>query len=136
VALEYYHVPRVIARIYDSRRAEIYERLNIPTVATTRWGVKQIQLMLFHDRDEIRETLGGGDLLRLRVPVPAHLAGEPVSSVEIDGKVRVAGISRGGGGFIPTASSTLQAGDYLILMIAKEGLDLVDELIGAEDPHA
>lgn len=136
VALEYYHVPRVIARIYDSRRAEIYERLNIPTVATTRWGVKQIQLMLFHDREEIRETLGGGDLLRLRVPVPAHLAGEPVSSVEIDGKVRVAGISRGGGGFIPTASSTLQAGDYLILMIAKEGLDLVDELIGAEDTHA
>ena len=69
VALEYYHVPKVIARIYDSRRAEIYERLNIPTVATTRWGVKQIQLMLFHDREEIRETLGGGDLLRLRVPV-------------------------------------------------------------------
>src|ERR671923_1770439 len=69
VALETYHVPRVIARIYDSRRAEIYERLNIPTVATTRWGVKQIQLMLFHDREEIRETLGGGDLLRLRIPV-------------------------------------------------------------------
>jgi trk system potassium uptake protein TrkA len=136
VALEYYHVPRVIARIYDSRRAEIYERLNIPTVATTRWGVKQIQLMLFHDREEIRETLGGGDLLRLRVPIPAHLAGEPVTSLEVDGKVRVAGVSRGGGGFIPTASSTLQAGDYLILMIAKEGLDLVDQLIGTEDPHA
>src|ERR671939_550822 len=68
VALEHYHVPNVIARIYDSRRAEIYERLNIPTVATTRWGVKQIQLMLFHEREEIREALGGGDLLRLRVP--------------------------------------------------------------------
>jgi trk system potassium uptake protein TrkA len=133
VSLEYYHVPKVIARIYDSRRAEIYERLNIPTVATTRWGVKQIQLMLFHDREEIRETLGGGDLLRLRVPVPAHLAGKPVSSLEVEGKVRVAGISRGGGGFIPAASSTLQANDYLILMIAKEGLDLVDELLGADE---
>lgn len=133
VALEYYHVPRVIARIYDSRRAEIYERLNIPTVATTRWGVKQIQLMLFHDREEIRETLGGGDLLRLRVPVSAHLAGKPVSSIEVDGKIRVAGISRGGGGFIPTGSSTLQEADYLILMIAKEGLDLVDEILGQEE---
>src|SRR5262245_30021049 len=128
VALELYHVPRVIARIYDPRRAEIYERLNIPTVATTKWGVKQIQLMLFHDRDEIRETLGGGDLLRLRVPIPTHLAGSPVSALEVDGKIRVAGISRGGGGFIPTPSSTVQAGDYLILMIAREGLDLVDEM--------
>ena len=136
VAREYYHVPRVIARIYDSRRAEIYERLNIPTVATTRWGVKQIQLMLFHDREEIRETLGGGDLLRLRVPVGTHLAGKPVSSLEIDGKIRVAGVSRGGGGFIPSASSTLQAGDYLILMITREGLDLVDELMASEEHHA
>ena len=50
VALEHYHVPKVVARIYDPRRADIYERLNIPTVATTKWGVKQIQLMLFHDR--------------------------------------------------------------------------------------
>ncbi len=67
VAREMYHVPKVIARIYDPRRAEIYERLNIPTVATTTWGIKQIQLMLFHDRAEIRESLGGGDLLRMRV---------------------------------------------------------------------
>src|ERR687891_262414 len=115
VAREYYHVPKVIARIYDSRRAEIYERLNIPTVATTRWGVKQIQLMLFHDREEIRETLGGGDLLRLRVRVTSGLAGTPVSELEVPGKVLVAGVSRGGGGFLPTKASTLQEGDYLIL---------------------
>ena len=75
VALERFHVPKVVARIYDPRRAEIYERLNIPTVATTAWGIKQIQLMLFHDRKEIRESLGGGDLLRMRVPVPPHLVG-------------------------------------------------------------
>jgi Trk K+ transport system NAD-binding subunit len=90
--------------------------------------------MLFHDREEIRETLGGGDLLRLRVPIPEHLAGKPVSALEVEGKIRVAGISRGGGGFIPTPSSTVQAGDFLILMIAKEGLDLVDEMM-AEEQH-
>jgi Trk K+ transport system NAD-binding subunit len=67
------------------------------------------------------------------VPIADHLAGKPVSSLEVDGKVRIAGISRGGGGFIPTASSTLQAGDYLILMIAKEGLDLVDDLMASEE---
>jgi trk system potassium uptake protein TrkA len=132
VALEYFHVPKVIARIYDSRRADIYERLNIPTVATTRWGVKQIQLMLFHDRDEIRETLGGGDILRMRVPITAELAGKPASDFDVEGKVLVAGISRGGGGFLPTSSSTVQAGDYLILMITRDGLDLVDRMMGHE----
>ena len=129
VALEMYHVPKVIARIYDPRRAEIYERLNIPTVATTTWGIKQIQLMLFHDRQEIRESLGGGNLLRLRVPVPAHLVGTAPSALDVEGKVLIAGISRGGGGFLPTADSTLQAGDFLVVMLAKDSTELWDEMI-------
>jgi trk system potassium uptake protein TrkA len=135
VALEHYHVPRVIARIYDPRRAEIYERLNIPTVATTRWGVKQIQLMLFHDRQEIRESLGGGDLLRLRVPVTGHLVGKHVNDLNVEGKILVAGVSRGGSGFIPTADSTLQEGDYLVLMLAKDGTDILDAQLEAPGEH-
>lgn len=126
VALEHYHVPKVIARIFDPRRAEIYERLNIPTVATVRWGVKQIQLMLLHDRQEIRESLGGGDLLRLRVPVTGHLVGMSAVDLNVDGKVLVAGVSRGGTGFIPTANSTLQDGDYLVVMLSKDGMELLD----------
>jgi trk system potassium uptake protein TrkA len=129
VALERFHVPKVIARIYDPRRAEIYERLNIPTVATTKWGVKQIQLMLFHDRQEVRESLGGGDLVRLRVPVPPHLIGKSATTLNSEGKILVVGVSRGGGGFIPTSSSRLQEGDYLSVVMAKEGVALLDELL-------
>jgi trk system potassium uptake protein TrkA len=131
VALEHYHVPRVVARIYDPRRAEIYERLNIPTVATVKWGVKQIELMLFHDRDEVRESLGGGDLVRLRVQVPAHLVGKPVTSLNIPGRLLVAGVSRGGGGFIPDGDSLMQAGDFLAVILAKDGMDLLDEQLAA-----
>jgi trk system potassium uptake protein TrkA len=127
VALEHYHVPKVVARIYDPRRAEIYERLNIPTVATVRWGVKQIELMLFHDREEVRESLGGGDLVRLRVPVPAHLVGKPVSSLDIPGKLLVAGVSRGGSGFIPLDDSLMQSGDFLAVIMAKDGMELLDD---------
>ena len=135
VALEHYHVPQVIARIYDPRRAEIYERLNIPTVATTKWGVKQIQLMLFHDRTEIRETLGGGDLLRMRVPVPSHMVGRSATAINVEGQILVAGVSRGGTGFIPTAESTLQEGDYLIVIMAKDGVELLDAQLADPGSH-
>jgi trk system potassium uptake protein TrkA len=135
VALERFHVPRVVARIFDPRRAEIYERLNIPTVATTKWGVKQIQLMLFHDRQEVRESLGGGDLVRLRVPVPSHLVGKPATSLNVDGKILVVGVSRGGGGFIPKASSTLQEGDYLAVIMDKDGMNLLDEILATPAEH-
>jgi trk system potassium uptake protein TrkA len=136
VALEHYHVPKVIARIYDPRRAEIYEKLNIPTVATTTWGIKQIQLMLLHDRQEVRDTLGGGEILRVRVPVPTHLVGKHPGSIDVEGRVLVAGVSRGGKGFLPTAQSTLQDGDYLIVMVAKDGMDLLDEAIAQPGEHA
>ena len=78
-------------------------RLNIPTVATTTWGVKQILLMLSHEREEIKESLAGGDLFRMRLEVPRHLIGKPVRSLNVEGKILVAGVDRGGHGFIPVA---------------------------------
>jgi trk system potassium uptake protein TrkA len=135
VARENYHVPQVIARIYDPMRADIYERLNIPTVSTTRWGVKQIVLMLSHPREEIKETLAAGDLFRMRVQVPPHLVGKPVSSLEISGRILVAGVDRGGTGFIPVASSTFQDGDYAAVIVQKDALETLDDLLRPAAEH-
>ncbi len=135
VALEHYHVPNVIARIYDPQRAEIYQRLNIPTVATTTWGVKQIMMMLTHPREEIKESLVGGDLFRMRVPVPDHLIGKSVSKLNEEGKVLVAGVDRMGSGFIPVPSSTFQQGDIVQLILQKDGLDILDDMLSPASEH-
>jgi trk system potassium uptake protein len=135
VAREHYHVPSVIARIYDPARADIYERLNIPTVSTTRWGVKQMLLMLTHTREEIKESLAGGDLFRMRMAVPGHLVGKAVSALTVEGKVLVAGVDRGGSGFIPVAGSTFQEGDHVALIVAKDSLSLLDELMAPMAEH-
>jgi trk system potassium uptake protein TrkA len=129
VAREYYHVANVIARIYDPRRAEIYERLNIPTVASVKWTAKQIMLMLFHPREEMKESLGGGELFRMRLDVPQHLVGQPVSTLGADGKVVVVGVDRGGKGFIPDPSSTFQEGDVAQVVVHRDALDTLDDLL-------
>jgi trk system potassium uptake protein TrkA len=135
VAREHYHVPTVIARIYDPVRADLYERLNIPTVATTRWGIKQIMLMLTNAREDVKESLSGGDLFRMRVEIPSHLVGKPVGSLNADGKIIVAAVDRGGAGFIPVGSSTFQEGDQAQLMIHRESMDLLDELLEPPGEH-
>jgi trk/ktr system potassium uptake protein len=135
VAREYFHVPKVIARIYDPRRAEIYERLNIPTVATTTWGVKQILLMLSHEREEIKESLAGGDLFRMRLEIARHLVGKPVRALNVEGKILVAGVDRGGHGFIPVASSSFQEGDVVHLILHKDAMDLLDEMLAPVAEH-
>ncbi|HEX8098884.1 MAG TPA: TrkA family potassium uptake protein, partial [Actinomycetota bacterium] len=87
VAREHFHIEKVIARIYDPKRAEIYERLNIPTVASARWAAGQIHYLLFHGREELKETFAGGTLLHLQRTVADHLVGQTISSVEEEGQV-------------------------------------------------
>ena len=129
VAREHYHVPRVVARIYDPKRAEIYERLDIPTIATVRWAAKQVLMMMFHPREELKESLAGGEIFRMRVEVPQHLIGKSVSNLAEEGKVLVAAVDRGGKGFIPDSGSTFQNGDVAQLIVHRDALDLVDQLL-------
>jgi trk system potassium uptake protein TrkA len=135
VAREHYHVPQVIARIYDPMRADIYEKLNIPTVSTTRWGVKQIVMMLTHPREEIKETLAAGDLFRMRIRVPQHLVGKPVDALNVAGKILVAGVDRGGSGFLPVPSSTFQDGDFAAVIVQKDALEMLDDLLEPVGEH-
>jgi trk system potassium uptake protein TrkA len=109
--------------------------LNIPTVSTTRWGVKQIILMLSHPRDEIKESLAAGDLYRMRIEVPPHLVGKKVSELNIEGKILVAGVDRGGKGFIPAPSSTFQEGDVAALIVQKDALEVLDGLLQKSEEH-
>lgn len=132
IAREYFRVPNVVARIYDPRRAEIYERLNIPTVSSVRWAAKQIQYLLFHGRDELKETFAGGSLLHLHVRVPEHLVGKKVDSVTEDGRVEVIGVDRGGSGFIPKADSTFQEADIAHFIVHKDATDTFDTLMEPE----
>lgn len=129
IAREHYHVPNVIARINDPRRADIYERLNIPTVAPVRWGVRQIMLMLAHPREEIKESMAGGDLFRMRVHVPEHLVGKPVGALTFPGKILVAGVERGGTGFVPDEKSTFQKDDVAQIFLRQDALEQLDRLL-------
>lgn len=129
IAREHYHVPRVVARIYDPRRAEIYERLNIPTISSVRWASRQIQYLLLRGREEIKDSVAGGSLLHLQRPIPGHLVGKAVSSVEEPGSVRVFGVDRGGSGFIPVQDSTFQDGDVAHFVVGQDALNRLEILM-------
>lgn len=129
IAREHYHVPKVIARIYDPRRADIYERLAIPTVASVRWAASRIKYLLFHGKEEVKESFAGETLLHIQREIPEHLTGKPVASVEDPGHVKVVGIDRGGTGFIPVEGSTFQEGDVGHFVVTVDSVDRLDILL-------
>lgn len=123
IAKRVFHVPRVITRIYDPRRAQIYRRFGIPTVAPVRWGIDKIQDLLFLERAYPRETFGNGEVELMEMEVPANLAGRPVGEFHVPGEIAPVSIERLGEAFIPLAGTTFKEGDLLQVAVLKTSLD-------------
>ncbi|WP_422770670.1 potassium channel family protein [Plantactinospora sp. WMMC1484] len=131
LARETYGVSRVVARIYDSKRAQVYERLGIPTVATVRWTADRI----------VRHLVPEGHVEIFRDPtstvsiieVPVHDAwiGRPIRALEEATGARVGYLTRFGIAALPTSSSVLQEGDQVSMLVTDDIADQVTTVAGS-----
>jgi trk system potassium uptake protein TrkA len=125
LARETYGVQRVVARIYDSKRAEVYERLGIPTVATVRWTAdRMLRHLVPEGHAEIwRDPTGAVAIIE--VPTHADWVGRALRSLEEATGARVAFLTRFGVGTLPTASTTLQDGDQAYMLVTDDMVEPV-----------
>ena len=119
VVRESFGIQRVAARIYDPRRAEVYQRVGIPTVATVRWTADQMLRTLIPDGAESLWRDPTGKIVLAEVAYSERWLGEKVKLVEQSTGARIAFISRLGQALIPEPGTVLQEGD-LIHVIAEE----------------
>jgi trk system potassium uptake protein len=136
VARETYGVEKVVARIYDSDRAEIYQRLGIPTVATVIWTIDQIirRLAPQGSRSEWRDASGALQLCE--VHLHREWFGQPVSLIEASTNARVAFITRLGEAMIPTENTALQEGDLVHVMVSDSDLPNVETALAKSPEEA
>ena len=131
LARETFGVRRVVARIYDSKRAEVYERLGIPTVATVRWTADRMVRHLVPE--------GVVDLWRdptstvaiVEVPVHPGWISRPLRELEEASGARAAYIMRFGIGTLPTASTLLQDGDQVFMLVTDDMVGQVTKITGS-----
>lgn len=129
VARETYGVRNVVARIYDPGRAEIYQRLGIPTVATVLWATDQILRKLAPEgsRSEWRDQTATVELCE--VSLHKNWYGEPAKLIEDRTGARVAFITRIGEGLIPTEHTVIQEGDLVHVMVAEKDRAHTDAIL-------
>ena len=129
VARETYGVANVVARIYDPGRAEIYQRLGIPTVATVIWATDQILRRLVPEgsRSEWRDASGAVQLCEMHPH--KDWFGMAITELEASTGARVAFITRLGEGLIPDPHSVLQEGDLLHVTVRDEELSKVEAIL-------
>ncbi|MBI3688623.1 MAG: TrkA family potassium uptake protein [Actinobacteria bacterium] len=131
-ARETYRVPLVLARIYDPRRADIYRDLGIPTVASVRWTVQQIHLMLLHRHLTPECSFGNGETLLVRSQLPAYLTGRRLTELEVDGEIRVVEVTRGGRSFVPGHADPAEPDDLVTFAVAATALGRLRGFLGKE----
>jgi trk system potassium uptake protein TrkA len=133
IARNIFHVPHVVARLYDPRRAEIYRRLGMATISSTMWGAERIRELLLHTELDPVMAFGSGEVSILSVETPPQLVGRMVKNVNISGEVTVVAITREARAFIPMLGSEFRQGDVIHLAVLASALDRFRSLFGWEE---
>lgn len=122
VTRETFGVERVVARIYDPRRAAIYQRLGIATVASVAWTTERVLRRILPDEAGVEWVDPSAKVMMLERTVPTGWAGHRLGDLERDGAARVVVLSRMGVGQVPRADLVLQEGDVLYVAVGDDAL--------------
>jgi trk system potassium uptake protein TrkA len=123
IARETYGIPNVVARIYDPRRAQIYLRLGIPTVATVSWTIDQVRRRLVPNVLEPVWTDPTGSMSLVERELPERWAGKRIADLSKAGEVTVVSVTRAGMVRLDFSDLVGQEGDVLHLMVTDTALD-------------
>ncbi len=120
VAKNVFHVPTVVARMYDPIRARMFESMGVYTVSITRLGVENVMDFLEDNRSiRVIRKMANDDVELIRIRVNAALDGTELSSLIVDGKMQPVSIERGGHSMMPEAGMRCEYNDVLYLTVSR-----------------
>ena len=133
IARETYEIQSVVARIKDPKRAEIYQRLGIPTVATVTWTTDQVMRRLLPTKTVTDWTHPDGHLHLVERDLPATWAGRRLDTLcgtgTSDDRFRLVSVTRAGEGKLATAGMVGQEGDLLHLLVHDDAAEELERLL-------
>lgn len=120
VARETFGLERVVARIYDPRRAAIYQRLGIATVATVSWTTERVLRRILPEATSAEWSDPSANVSLVERSVGGAWIGHRLSELE-DAGVRVVALARLGQARLPAADTVVQEGDVVYFAVTAAG---------------
>jgi trk system potassium uptake protein TrkA len=135
VARETFLVDRVVARIYDPRRAVIYQRLGIPTVATVSWTTDQVVRRLIPGEHPADWTDASGRVALVERDLPSAWAGRKLGGLDEPGAFRLSVVTRLGAARVAEPDLIGQAGDVLHFLVDVDATDALTKRLAETSEH-
>ncbi len=130
IAKNIYRVPRVVARLYEPMKADIYHRLGIQTISTTSWGIERATEMLTYNQLDSVYEMGNGSVNLVRIEVPPLLIGHMVNEITVVGEIQVVALRRGNKTFIPTTGTIFETDDIIYISVIISAIDKFKSMLG------
>jgi trk system potassium uptake protein TrkA len=130
LAREVFHVPRVVARVYDPRKAEIYRRLGLQTISPVTFGIQRLADLLTFSQLGAVHSLGSGEVDLVEAEAPPLLVGRAVKDLTVPDEIRVVAITRSGKTFLPTMGTSFKEGDLIHIAVLATSADRLKALLG------
>lgn len=131
VVRETFGIDNVVARIYDQGRAEVYERLGIPSVATVRWAADQVLRRLVPEGSEPEWRDAAGTVRLIRLAAHDAWVGRKIAEIESAIGTKIPFLSRFGQGMVPDAATLLQHGDTVYAAAANDAVEHIESVLSA-----
>jgi len=132
-ASKLFHVPNVVARVYDSNHSRVFALSGLHTIITTTWGAHRMEQLLTHPGSLEIASLGNGAVRILEVHIPAHLSGSSIADITARCDCRPTALIRGGEAALVDEDTRLMQGDLLIVALQSTYLPNMDDLLNAEE---
>lgn len=125
-----YGVPRVVARLYDPRKAEIYRRLGLQVISPVSWGIDRVAELLSYTNLDAVFSIGAGGVSIVVAEIPFLLDGRPATELTAPGEVHPVAITRAGRTLLVTPVTTLHEGDLVHLAMVSSAGARAAKLLG------
>jgi trk system potassium uptake protein TrkA len=132
VARERFNVPCVVARIYDPRRAVIYERFGIPTISSVNWSSGMLLASILEPDLKTVNVFGGGEVITISAEASTQMSGKRITEVDYPGKFHITALVRDGVAVLPEPRTELAKGDQLKITVTRDALPELKKLLGLE----
>jgi len=130
LARQVFKVPRVVARVHDPLKAEIYQRLGLMTVTPVMLGTQRFRELLTFSPLEPIKRLGNGEVSIIEIELPPGLVGRTVNELTVPGEIQVMAITRGKKTDIPVSGAVFQERDIIHMAVESSSTNRLKALLG------
>lgn len=134
IAQRMFNIKKVVCRIYDPPRGQMYKDLGVETVIPTTLGAKMIRDTLMETPWNRAQPFDYGKVTSLSAIVAPELVGKKVSDIERAGRVRIAALRRALSVMVAHDDLVLEVGDEINAIVAPDAISEFAQMFATAVP--